>query len=148
MAERIRPSGVNAEIRAHMARKGDRQADLAAVLDLSQASVADRLNGRREWRLSELTKVAEWLDVPLATLVEEAPAREAGHAVPRLLAAVALAFVIAAGLPIHAGFTLLVAVFVGWVFVGLFGAELSTWGVPTGTRHLAQRGRRDRTADR
>lgn len=76
------------------------------------------------------------------------PVADAGHAVPRLLAAVALTFILAAGLPAHAGVTLLVAVFVGWLFVGLFGAEVSTWGTPAGARHLEQPGRRDRTADR
>lgn len=81
-------------------------------------------------------------------ILGSSPAREAGHAVPRLLAAVALAFIVAAGLPAHAGATLLVAVFVGWLFVGLFGAEVSTWGTPAGARHLEQPGRRDRTADR
>lgn len=78
----------------------------------------------------------------------ETTAREAGHAVPRLLAAVALAFIVAAGLPAHAGATLLVAAFVGHLFGRLFWAEVSTWGTPAGARHLEQRGRRDRTADR
>ena len=73
---------------------------------------------------------------------------EAGHAVPRLLAAVALAFILAAGLPAHAGVTLLVAAFVGHLFGRLFWAEVSTWGTPAGDRHLEQPGRRDRTADR
>lgn len=78
----------------------------------------------------------------------ETAAREAGHAVPRLLAAVALAFILAAGLPAHAGVTLLVAAFVGHLFGRLFWAEVSTWGTPAGARHLEQPGRRDRTADR
>lgn len=121
------------------------------VLDEREAgrdwrTIADDLSARAGHKVSH-ESVRQWFadeDTPVTT-PDGIPLRaEAGHAAVRLLAAVALAFVIAAGLPIHAGFTLLVAVFVGWVFVGLFGAELSTWG----TRHLAQRGRRDRTADR
>lgn len=89
-----------------------------------------------------------FLQEDVERIAREGYSAEAGHAVPRLLAAVALAFIVAAGLPAHAGATLLVAVFVGWLCYGLFGAEVSTWGTPAGARHLEQPGRRDRTADR
>ncbi len=72
MQTRNQPTGVNAEIRAGMARLGLRQSDVATALDISQASIADRLNGRRDWRLAELKKVAGLLGVPLATLLEDA----------------------------------------------------------------------------
>lgn len=69
MTTRVQPTGVNAEIRAGMARQGLRQLDVAKALKLSQASVADRLNGRREWRLSELQAVADLLSVAPADLL-------------------------------------------------------------------------------
>ena len=61
--------GVNAEIRAGMARKALTQSDVASVLGLSQASVNDRLKGRREWRLDELLKVADLLGVQASALL-------------------------------------------------------------------------------
>lgn len=69
MATKLPPTGVNAEIRAGMARHGLRQTDMAAMLSLSQASIADRLGGRFEWRLSELRAVALRIGVPLVDLV-------------------------------------------------------------------------------
>lgn len=148
MTDQAAAATTNAAIRAEMARHNVRQASLAEAIGISQAQVSARLSGRLDWKLSEIRAVAALLGVPLSTLVADEPAREAGHAAARLLGAVALAFVLAAGLPIHAGVTLLVALFVGWLWFGLFGAEVSTWGVPARVRHLTQRGRRDRTADR
>lgn len=121
---------------------------LADRIGVSEMYLSRRMRGQAEWSAGDLVRISEALVTSPTELVTPAePAREAGHAAPRILAAVALAFVIAAGLPIHAGVTLVVAVFVGWVYVGLFGAELATWAVPTGARHLAHRGRRDRTTD-
>ena len=62
------PAGVNAEIRAGMARHGLRQSDVGRTLDLSQASIGARLNGTAEWRLVELLAVAALIGVPFLDL--------------------------------------------------------------------------------
>lgn len=69
--EQSADDAVSGKIRAAMARKRIRQADVAEALGLTQVSVSDRLNGRREWRLSELRAVARLLGVPLSVLVAE-----------------------------------------------------------------------------
>lgn len=114
---------MNVEIRSLMTRRSLLQAHLGEALGLSQASVADRLNGRREWRLAELRVLAELFDVPVSQLVDPpVPVAEAGHAAVRLLWALALVFVVAAGLPPHAGVTLLAAVALYVLVVRLFTA--------------------------
>lgn len=87
MAMKPPPTGVNAEIRAGMGRHGLRQTDLAATLDLSQASIADRLAGRFEWRLSELRAVALMIGVPLVDLVAAWEADASGSPDPDAAAA-------------------------------------------------------------
>ena len=115
MTNRVQPTGVNAEIRAGLARRGLKQSDVAATLDLSQASVADRLTGRREWRLSELQKVADLLGVPTAALIEASEQdREAGRSEPSFLYATSVVLVLA---------VVLAAILVGWTLppgTGLF----------------------------
>ena len=64
-----------------------------------------------------------------------ADSRDTGATWPGLLAVVALAFVLAAGIPARASVPLLVAVALGWLLVRLFAAEVSTWGTPTNARH-------------
>lgn len=60
-----------ANIRAELARADKTQADLAAVLGLSQAAVSRRLAGRTPMDIPELEVVADWLDVSLAQLLSE-----------------------------------------------------------------------------
>lgn len=47
------------ELEAAMARNGDRQVDLAALLGLSVSQVSRRLSGAVEWNDSEIRKVCE-----------------------------------------------------------------------------------------
>lgn len=61
--------GLNANIRAELARKAMTQKDLADVLKLSQASVSERLVGKVPWRVDELTRLAEVLGVPVVVLL-------------------------------------------------------------------------------
>lgn len=52
-----------------MGRNNHGQKDLAAALGLSQASISDRLNGRRDWRYKELETVAALFGVTIDQLV-------------------------------------------------------------------------------
>jgi predicted transcriptional regulator len=60
---------VGANIRAEMARRKVPQREIADLLDLPQASVSKRLAGEVPWRITELAKIAAFLDVPLAVLL-------------------------------------------------------------------------------
>jgi transcriptional regulator with XRE-family HTH domain len=64
-------------VRAEMARRRIRQADLADYLGLPQASISRRLNGRTPFAVAELVAVAALLDVPVASLLGGAPAEVA-----------------------------------------------------------------------
>jgi transcriptional regulator with XRE-family HTH domain len=67
-------SHVPANIRAEAARRGKSQADLAVVLKLSRQGVSQRLLGRVPFRIHELQEIANYLEVPLSRLVDEAKA--------------------------------------------------------------------------
>lgn len=56
-------------IRAEMARKRMTQKQVADVLELTQQSVNDRLQGRTPWRVDELTRLAESLEIEPAVLL-------------------------------------------------------------------------------
>lgn len=68
---------INDNIRAELARKRMTQQQVASVLELSQASVSDRLVGRTAWKVNELTRLAEALDVPVASLLDAPSASRA-----------------------------------------------------------------------
>lgn len=57
-----------ANVRAEMARAGVSQTELARRLDLSQASVSDRLRGRTAFDINELFAVAAALNVSIDVL--------------------------------------------------------------------------------
>lgn len=63
------------EVRAEMGRQRVSGRQLARVLELSQAQVADRLNGKIQIRPNELEKIAEFLRVPVARFLT-APSTE------------------------------------------------------------------------
>lgn len=63
-----------ANIKAEMARRGVRQAALAAALGLSQPQVSARLRGVVPFNVNELHAVSEFLGVPVTTLLEGAGA--------------------------------------------------------------------------
>lgn len=62
------------EIRAEMARQGRVQRDLAALLNLSQATVSARMTGRVDFTVSELRAIAQWLNVSVSRLLGEVAA--------------------------------------------------------------------------
>jgi hypothetical protein len=53
-------------VRAELARYQKLQAEAAAVLDLPQQSVSDRLLGKTPFRGEELAKLADWLGISIA----------------------------------------------------------------------------------
>lgn len=65
---------VAANVRAEVARRRIRQADLADAMGLDQRAVSRRLLGHVEFSATELQKVAQILDVPVARLLGEVPA--------------------------------------------------------------------------
>ena len=52
-----------------MAEHGATQTDLASTLGLAQSSIARRLTGEVDFRISELEAIAAALDVPLTRLL-------------------------------------------------------------------------------
>lgn len=67
--ESERECGHNAVIRAELARRGANQGDLADLLHLHQTAIHRRMAGKVDWRVDELTKVAQYLGVPVAELL-------------------------------------------------------------------------------
>lgn len=54
-----------------MWRKKRTQAELAAVLNVDQGSISNRLRGKTTWSAFEVSAVAAWLDVPVEELMPE-----------------------------------------------------------------------------
>lgn len=69
---------VAGNIRAERARTKLRQMDLGAALHLSQPSMSDLENGRREITLSEALIICRELGVPLSTLTRGADPADLG----------------------------------------------------------------------
>lgn len=67
------PPAINAavtrNVRAQLELAGMKHTDLAAAAGRPQSWVADRLNNRAEWRISDLTVVARAIGCPTVTLV-------------------------------------------------------------------------------
>lgn len=63
-----------ANVRAEMARRGVKQAELAGELGMSQSMLSYRLSGQVVFNVDELARVAAVLEVPVATLLDEQPA--------------------------------------------------------------------------
>lgn len=80
--------GVNAEIRAHMARRRVRQSDLADALGIHQSSVSERMTGKVSWNIDELDRIAGFLDLPITALF---PASDLGKTESRCTGQIALA---------------------------------------------------------
>lgn len=62
-----------AEIRAHLARRQLTQHQLGEAIGLSPQSVSLRMNGRVPWTFEEVLKVAQWLEIPVASLIPPVP---------------------------------------------------------------------------
>lgn len=62
------------EVRAVMARNQVQQTGLAAHLGISQSGLSRRLSGHIEFTVGELAATADYLEVPLASLLALAAA--------------------------------------------------------------------------
>lgn len=62
-------SEIAALVRAEISKQMKPQRELVELLGISQAQVSERVRGDVEWRISELTKVADFLGVPLTDFV-------------------------------------------------------------------------------
>jgi transcriptional regulator with XRE-family HTH domain len=60
------------EVRAALARRRISQSALGVELGLSQSAVARRLTGEVPFDVAELSQIASFLEVPIASLVEVA----------------------------------------------------------------------------
>lgn len=61
--------GVASSVRAELARRQTQQAQIAELLGLSEAAVSRRVNGFVPFRADEVRKIADFLDVPLTSLL-------------------------------------------------------------------------------
>lgn len=61
---------VRSNVKAELARKDIQGQAAAEEIGMSAAMLSSRLHGRSDWRLGELVKLAEMLDIPFSRLVE------------------------------------------------------------------------------
>lgn len=61
---------IAANVRAEVARQGRRHTDAAAAIGVHKANLSRRMRGEVAFRADELARLAEWLGVPIATLVQ------------------------------------------------------------------------------
>ena len=57
------------EVRSWLARRRRNQSDLARQLGIARSAVSLRMNGAREFSVTELVAIADWLDISLADLL-------------------------------------------------------------------------------
>lgn len=62
---------IAAQVRAEIARwqAKIRQDDLASELEMSRNALSDRLSGEVEWRITELLRLGEILEVPITAFI-------------------------------------------------------------------------------
>lgn len=60
---------VSNEVRAWLGRRRRTQSDLARHMGIAKSAVSVRLNGSREFSISELVEIAAWFDISLADLL-------------------------------------------------------------------------------
>jgi transcriptional regulator with XRE-family HTH domain len=70
----MKQTNVAANVRAELARRRISQTTVAQRLGVSRQNVAQRLNGRVDFRVSELVAIAALLDVPVTALLTETAA--------------------------------------------------------------------------
>lgn len=68
---RTTPPPPSANLRAELARAGLLQRDVAALLNLTQPQISERLRCEIPWRVTELQILAAHLNVPISRLIDE-----------------------------------------------------------------------------
>lgn len=63
---------IPANVKAELARRGKTQRDLADLLGLSTQAISRRLTGRLPFDVDELSAVAAYLGMPVASLFNDA----------------------------------------------------------------------------
>lgn len=71
----VQPHSVADNVRLAMRHKRKTQSDLAEVLGFTRQAVSRRLTGQTDFSVTELQKLAEFLDVPPADLLDVAGIR-------------------------------------------------------------------------
>lgn len=61
---------VRSNVKAELARKDVQGQAAAERIGMSATMLSSRLHGRSDWRLGELVKLAEILDIPFSRLIE------------------------------------------------------------------------------
>lgn len=56
------------KLREEIGRKFDIQPEFAKAMDMSTTTLNNKLNGKTEWKISEIAKAMQVLDLPLSTL--------------------------------------------------------------------------------
>ena len=59
-------------MKEYFKEKKIRQSKVAEVLGISKVSVSSKVNGQQPWKLAELKKLSEHLNVPICEVVEVA----------------------------------------------------------------------------
>jgi transcriptional regulator with XRE-family HTH domain len=67
-------------LRAELARRGMTQNDMARILGCSQGHISARMAGRAPWRVSDLAKIARYMGVPLAVILDDDPVEDDSEA--------------------------------------------------------------------
>lgn len=62
---------VAANARAEMARRGERQADLALAVGWTRATASRRLSGSSDWTATDLDRVADHLGIAVTDLLSD-----------------------------------------------------------------------------
>lgn len=60
----------NARLRAVLAERGVTQSELAKKIDLTFPAFNKRMNGRVDWKISELVRIARLLNADLTDLID------------------------------------------------------------------------------
>lgn len=61
------------ELRVLILKRGYYAKDLAAMLNMSEAAVSSRLNGKTQWTLKEVFRVCDLLMIPYSDIPEYFP---------------------------------------------------------------------------
>lgn len=72
LAGRTTARRVAGQVRAELARKNKTAAELAVVLGCTPQTVGRRLNGRVDFTVTEIMRIAEWLDLNASELLKDA----------------------------------------------------------------------------
>lgn len=68
----VQPHSVAENVRLAMRRKRKTQADMAVVLGFTRQAVSRRLTGQTDFSVTELQRIADFLEVSAADLIEVA----------------------------------------------------------------------------